>query len=192
MKASVFNTPIIRSICRGLSIAGLYLSGWKVIPPPDIKPPYVVIGAPHTSNWDFILMLAAVFLTKMDVKWMGKNSLFPPILGAISRWFGGIPIDRNQRLNVVAQMVKEFSSNPSLCLIIAPEGTRKKVSQWKSGFYHIAYQAGVPIMLGVIDAEAKEVRFGGFFTPSGSYEEDFPLILKHYEKSRGIVAKNGL
>src|SRR6056300_527869 len=114
MKASVFNTPIIKSLCRGLSILGLYLSGWKVVPPPDIKPPYVVIGAPHTSNWDFLLMLAAVFLTKMDVKWMGKKSLFPPILGSISRWFGGIPIDRNQSLNVVAQMVNEFNANQSL------------------------------------------------------------------------------
>jgi 1-acyl-sn-glycerol-3-phosphate acyltransferase len=192
MKASVFNTPIIKSLCRGFSILGLYLSGWKVIPPPDIKPPYVVIGAPHTSNWDFLLMLAAVFLTKMDVKWMGKNSLFPPILGGISRWFGGIPIDRGKSFNVVGQMVNEFKANQSLSLIIAPEGTRKKVSQWKSGFYHIAYQAKVPIMLGVIDAEAKEVRFAGFFTPSGNYEKDFPLILKHYADSKGIVPKNGL
>lgn len=192
MKASVFNTPIIKSLCRGLSILGLYLSGWKVIPPPDIKPPYVVIGAPHTSNWDFLLMLAAVFLTKMDVKWMGKNSLFPPVLGGISRWFGGIPIDRNKSFNVVGQMVNEFKANQSLSLIIAPEGTRKKVSQWKSGFYHIAHKAGVPIMLGVIDAEAKEVRFAGFFTPSGDYEKDFPLILKQYADSKGIVPKNGL
>ena len=89
-------------------------------------------------------------------------------------------------------MVNEFKKNHSLSLIIAPEGTRKKVSQWKSGFYHIAHQAGVPIMLGIIDAKAKEVRFGGFFTPSGDYEKDFPLILEHYEKSKGIVAQNGL
>ena len=89
-------------------------------------------------------------------------------------------------------MVNEFKANQSLSLIIAPEGTRKKVSQWKSGFYHIAHQAEVPIMLGVIDAEAKEVRFAGFFTPSGNYEKDFPLILKHYADSKGIVPKNGL
>ncbi len=114
------------------------------------------------------------------------------MLGSISRWFGGIPIDRDQRLNVVAQMVNEFKANHSLSLIIAPEGTRKKVTQWKSGFYHIAHQAKVPIMLGIIDAETKEVRFGGLFTPCGDYEKDFPLILEHYEKSKGIVANKAL
>lgn len=192
MKSSVFNTPIINSIFRSLARLGLYLSGWKVIPPPEIKPPYVVIGAPHTSNWDFILMLAAVFLTRMDVKWMGKNSLFLPIIGSILRWFGGIAIDRSQSHNVVQQMLAEFQSNPTLSLILAPEGTRKKVSKWKSGFYHIAHQAGVPIVLGVLDADAKEVRFAGFFHPSGDYEKDLPLILEHYKDSQGIVAKNGL
>ncbi|MBN4075137.1 MAG: glycerol acyltransferase [SAR86 cluster bacterium] len=192
MKSSVFNTPVINSIFRGLAKLGLSLSGWKVIPPPDIKPPFVVIGAPHTSNWDFLLMLAAVFLTRMDVKWMGKNSLFLPIFGGILRWFGGIPIDRSQSHSVVQQMVTEFQSSPSLSLIIAPEGTRKKVSQWKSGFYHIAHQAGVPIMLGVIDAEAKEVRFAGFFKASGNYEEDLPLILEHYHGTKGIIPKNSL
>ena len=192
MKSSVFNTPIINSIFRGLAKLGLSLSGWKVIPPSEIKPPYVVIGAPHTSNWDFVLMLAAVFLTRMDVKWMGKNSLFRPIIGSVLRWFGGIAIDRSQSHNVVQQMVAEFQSNPSLSLIIAPEGTRKKVSSWKSGFYHIAHQAGVPIILGVIDADAKEIRFAGFFKPSGNYEQDLPLIQEHYQDAKGIVPKNGL
>ncbi|MFL2840775.1 MAG: 1-acyl-sn-glycerol-3-phosphate acyltransferase [Pseudohongiellaceae bacterium] len=192
MKLSVFNTPIISSIFRGLSRFGLWLSGWKIIPPPEIKPPYLIIGAPHTSNWDFLLMLTAVFLTRMDVKWMGKNSLFPPILGTILRWFGGIPIDRSQSHNIVRQMVAKFQSDPSLTLIIAPEGTRKKVGQWKSGFYHIAYLSNVPIMLGVVDAEAKEVRFAGIIKPSGSYEQDLPLILGHYQNTKGIISKNSL
>ena len=190
MKSSVFNAPIISSIFRGLSKLGLWLSGWKVIPPSEIKPPYVVIGAPHTSNWDFLLMLATVFVARMDVKWMGKNNLFLPILGSILRWFGGISIDRNQSHNVVKQMVTEFQSSPSFNLIIAPEGTRKKVSQWKSGFYHIAHQAGVPIMLGVIDVEAKEVRFAGIFNPSGDFEKDLPLIQQYYRTGKGINSEN--
>jgi len=191
MKSSVFTTPLINAIFRALSGFGLWLSGWKVIPPADIKPPYVVIGAPHTSNWDFLLMLAAVFLTRMDVKWMGKNSLFKPVVGSILRWFGGIPIDRSQSHNVVKQMVSEFRAGEALNLIIAPEGTRKKVAQWKSGFYHIAHQAGVPIMLGVIDADAREVRFAGLFKPGGNYEEDLPLILEYYRNAKGINPENG-
>ena len=190
MKSSVFNTPIINSIFRGLSALGLFLSGWKVIPPSELKPPYVIIGAPHTSNWDLPLMLAAAFLTRMDVKWMGKNSLFRPIIGSILRWFGGIPIDRSQSHNVVKQMIAEFESKPSLSLIIAPEGTRKKVSHWKSGFYHIAHQAGVPIVLGVIDTQAKEVRFAGFFNPSGDIEKDLPLIQQYYQTGKGINSEN--
>lgn len=190
MKSSVFNTPVISSIFRGLAKIALWLSGWKIIPPPDIKPPYVVIGAPHTSNWDFFLMLAAVFVTKMDVKWMGKNSLFKPVAGSILRWFGGIPIDRSKSHNVVQQMVKEFEANPSLNLILAPEGTRKKVERWKSGFYHIAYKAGVPIILGVVDAKSKEVRFAGIFKPSGDLENDLPLIQKHYQTAKGIKPEN--
>ncbi|MDG2090168.1 MAG: lysophospholipid acyltransferase family protein [Gammaproteobacteria bacterium] len=191
MKSSVFNTPIINSIFRGLSKIGLWLSGWKVISPPEIKPPYVVIGAPHTSNWDFALMLATVSITRMDVKWMGKHSLFRPIIGSILRWFGGIAINRSKSHNVVNQMVKEFQDKPSLILALAPEGTRKKVGHWKSGFYHIAHKAGVPIVLGVIDAEAKEIRFAGIFNPSGDIEKDLPLIQKHYQTGKGINSENG-
>lgn len=191
MKRSVFNTPIISSVFRALFNFGLWVSGWKIITPSELKPPYVVIGAPHTSNWDFLLMLAAVFSTRMDVKWMGKNSLFKPVIGSILRWFGGISIDRSQSHNVVSQMVSAFEADESLSLIIAPEGTRKKVDQWKSGFYHIAHQAKVPIMLGVIDADAKEVRFAGLFEPGGDYEQDLPLILEHYRGAKGINPEKG-
>ncbi len=192
MKSSVFNTPIINSLCRGLALSGLKLSGWKVIPPVELKTPCVVIGAPHTSNWDFLLMLAGIFVTGIDAKWMGKHSLFKPLIASILRWFGGIPINRSKSHNVVEQMVANFQADNSICLVLAPEGTRKKVSAWKSGFYHIAHRAGVPIMLTVVDAAAREVKFAGYFTPSGDYEADLPLILEHYHDARGIIPEKGL
>tara|TARA_R110000824_G_scaffold336_6_gene2084 strand:- start:4536 stop:5114 length:579 start_codon:yes stop_codon:yes gene_type:complete len=190
MKISVFNTPILNALLRAMAIGGLRLSGWKITPPARLDPPYVVIGAPHTSNWDFLLMLAAIFISRMDVKWMGKNSLFPPVLGSVMRWLGGIPIDRDRSQDVVLQMAREFRENETLTLVIAPEGTRKKVSQWKSGFYYIAFKAKVPIMMTVIDAGLKEVRFAGTFMPTGNYQQDLPKILEHYSHARGIVPKN--
>lgn len=192
MKISVFNTPILNFLLRAVAIGGLKLSGWKIVPPENLNPPYVVIGAPHTSNWDFLLMLAAIFITRMDVKWMGKNSLFPPILGSVMRWLGGIAIDRNQSQDIVLQMAREFRANDALTLVIAPEGTRKKVSEWKSGFYYIAYKAKVPILMTVIDAGSKEVRFAGTFIPTGDYQADLPNILEHYTKAQGIIAENQL
>ena len=108
------------------------------------------------------------------------------------RWLGGIPIDRSKSAKVVDQMAEAFHHNNDLILAIAPEGTRTKVNQWRSGFYHIAHQAKVPIMLVVIDAERKEVRFAGYFSPTGSYEQDLPKILEPYKGIKGIVAKNSL
>ncbi len=186
MKSSVFNNPIVRTVLRALSLLGLKLSGWTVIPPPKLDPPYVVIGAPHTSNWDFLLMLAGTFYTRQDMKWMGKHTLFPPVLGILMKWLGGIPVNRSQGHNIVKQMIRAFDENPSLILIIAPEGTRKRVSTWKRGFYQIAYQAKVPIMITVIDSEQKMIRFAAIMQPSGDYSRDLALIMQHYEGIKEI------
>jgi 1-acyl-sn-glycerol-3-phosphate acyltransferase len=116
----------------------LKILGWRIEGKvPDIKK-FVIIAAPHTTNWDFPITLAITFVFKMKIYWMGKAAIFRWPFGAAGRWLGGIPIDRNQSQNVVGQSVHAFKEMDNLIMVIPPEGSRKKVSYWKTGFYHIA------------------------------------------------------
>src|SRR5690606_11303525 len=135
----------------------LWLAGWRVQPAARMEPPFVFIGAPHTSNWDFVLMLGAMLVLKLDVSWMGKHTRFRFPFGGLMRWLGGIPVDRSGPHNRVADVVAAFAANPKLIVCVPPEGTRKKVERWKTGFYRIAHGANVPIMMTVIDAENKSL-----------------------------------
>ena len=186
MKTSVFSTPLLTPAFKVLASLGLKLSGWKIVINEPLSPPYVIIAAPHSSNWDFLLMLATVFHLGMDIRWMGKHTLFPPFIAPISRWLGGIPINRNQAHNAVTQMVRKFDAEPNLAMLISPEGTRKNVPRWKTGFYHIARQAKVPIVMGAIDAERKEVRFLGTYIPTDNTENDLKRIQQYFNGFKGI------
>ncbi len=181
MARTVFDTPLVSSLCRALARAGLRLSGWQVVgAPPAGLQKYVLIGAPHTSNWDFVLMLAAVFDRQLSVRWMGKDALFRGPLGPLMRWLGGIAIDRSKANNLVSQMVGTYRQSPALVITIPPEGTRRKVERWKTGFYWIAHGAGVPIVLGYADFGRKVVGFGPVFEPTGDIEADLPAIQAFY------------
>ncbi|MFT3930523.1 MAG: lysophospholipid acyltransferase family protein [Spongiibacteraceae bacterium] len=166
----------------------LKLIGWRVVGALPTERKYVLIGAPHTSNWDFPLMLLAVLKIGMDVHWLGKSSLFPPVIGSIMRWLGGIAVDRSKNNNLVAQLVELYNQRDELVLIIPPEGTRSKVERWKSGFYHVAAGAGVPILLGFVDVSRKELGFGPLFYPSQDFDADLPKIQAFYADKRGIRA----
>src|SRR5690554_7610342 len=135
---TIFNTPIIAPLCRLISIVGLKLFGWRVVGDMPAKGKFVLIGAPHTSNWDFLIMLAALFYKKESAYWMGKDSLFIGPLGVVAKWLGGIPIDRSKNNNTVEQMVAVFNKEQVLNVVIPPEGTRGKAERWRTGFYHIA------------------------------------------------------
>ncbi len=185
---TLFRVPVLIHILKFIAIVLLKAIGWRVVGTMPSERKYVLIGAPHTSNWDFPLMLLAVLKIGMDVHWLGKRSLFPPLLGSIMRWLGGIAVDRSKNNNLVAQLVDLFNARDELVLIIPPEGTRSKVERWKSGFYHVAAGAGVPILLGFVDASKKEIGFGPLFYPSQSYEEDLPRIQAFYATKRGIRA----
>ncbi|HEY0928635.1 MAG TPA: lysophospholipid acyltransferase family protein [Gemmatimonas sp.] len=126
---------------------------------PDL-PQFVVIVAPHTSNWDFIIGLAAKWALGFGSSWWGKASLFRPPLGWFMRAIGGIPIDRRAKTNVVEQTIAEFRAHPQFVLTLAPEGTRKQVTAWKSGFWHVAQGAGVPICCVAFDWGRRVVRLG--------------------------------
>jgi 1-acyl-sn-glycerol-3-phosphate acyltransferase len=191
MRKTVFSTPIITPILRGLSLVGLKLLGWTARGEPLEHQRCVLIAAPHTSNWDFPLMLMIVLKLRLRIFWMGKHTLFPFPFGWLMRWLGGIPIDRKASHNVVNETVRQYRENDELIVLIPPEGTRAKVDRWKTGFYHIAKNAKVPILLGYVDAENKVAGFADFFTPTGDLEQDMLKIRQFYNEKTGIIIKNG-
>jgi 1-acyl-sn-glycerol-3-phosphate acyltransferase len=164
----------------------LTLFGWRVEGRMPDAPKCVLIVAPHTSNWDFPVMLALAVALRIKATWMGKHTLFRPPYGWIMRRLGGLPIDRTARNNVVEQAVEWFRTRDRLVLAILPEGTRKRTPYWKSGFYHIAKGANVPIVLGYADFERKVGGIGGVIMPSGDAEADMAMIRDFYI---GMVGK---
>jgi 1-acyl-sn-glycerol-3-phosphate acyltransferase len=171
-------------------IARLYFAiiGWKTYNgiPAHVKK-YVMIGAPHTSNWDFPITMAALLLMRVKVNYLAKKELFKFPLGIIMRYFGGIPVDRSKKTRMVDNMIDEFKLHDSLILLVPPEGTRGYVKEWKSGFYYVAMGAGVPIGLGFLDYEKKEAGIAKVFYPTGDYPKDLEEIKQFY---RGIAARH--
>jgi 1-acyl-sn-glycerol-3-phosphate acyltransferase len=141
----------------------------------------VMIAAPHTSNWDYLYTISVLYALEIPIKYLGKESLFKFPLGILVRKLGGIPVRREQKNNLVNEMAKLINdSTEQIQLIIPAEGTRSYSKEWKSGFYHIANTAGVPIILGFLDFGKKEVGFLDVFIPSGDYEKDLIKIQKNY------------
>jgi len=190
MRTTVFCTPIITPLLRWIAIVVLKVIGWKAVGKEIANPRFVLIGAPHTSNWDFPLMLLIVLKLRLQVFWMGKHTLFPFPVGWLMKWLGGIPINRAKSHNVVNETVRQYRENENLVVLVPPEGTRSKVTTWKSGFYHIANNAGVPILMGFVDAAKKEAGLADFFYPTGDVEADIQEIRKFYQDKKGIRAEN--
>jgi 1-acyl-sn-glycerol-3-phosphate acyltransferase len=190
MRSTVFSTPLITPLLRVIAIVILKLTGWKAVGEEIGNPRFVLIAAPHTSNWDFPLMLLVVLKLRLELYWMGKNSLFPFGFGWLMRWLGGISIDRAKSHNVVNETVRQYREHESLVILIPPEGTRSKVTTWKSGFYHIANNANVPIMMGYIDAATKEAGLADLFHPTGNLKQDIREIRAFYSKKIGLRAEN--
>jgi 1-acyl-sn-glycerol-3-phosphate acyltransferase len=182
---TIFDTPVIKTIIRWISILMLKISGWRTEGfLPDI-PKFVMIAAPHTSNWDLPIMLFVAFKLKGKIYWMGKDAMFKKPFSRLFKWLGGIPIDRSRSHNMVEQMIEKFNQWDRLILTIPPSGTRKRVSQWKTGFYHIAFGADVPIALGFLDYKRKVGGIGPVMTPSGEIEEDMGIIRAFYSTVTG-------
>jgi 1-acyl-sn-glycerol-3-phosphate acyltransferase len=176
LKNTIFTTPILSALLRAIANLILRLSGWHVDGKlPDI-PKYIIIGAPHTSNWDFVLFLGVIFHLKVNVNYMGKAELFRNPFGWFFYWCGGVPVDRKKSTGLVEQMVKVCEQSDKFILIIAPEGTRHFVTEWKRGFYHIAKTAGIPIVMAKVDGKQKTVRVGQIFQPTEDMEADIKTI----------------
>ncbi len=152
---------------------------------PDI-PKAVIIVAPHTSNWDFVIGAAAMLAMDLDARFFGKHTLFKGPLGVLMRYLGGIPVDRGTSgTGVVKDMVARFEAADQLILALAPEGTRKAVDQWKTGFHRIALAAGVPIVATALDWGRRQIRFREPFKPTDDAAADVAELQLFFADSRG-------
>lgn len=189
MQKTIFDTPILTPCLRFLSRNLLTLLGWQVEGRPEVPPRCVLIAAPHTSNWDLPYMLMVAFVLRMKIYWMGKREIFKPPFAGIMHWLGGIAVDRSKANNMVAATAAHFGLREQLMIAVPPEGTRGKVRQWKSGFYYIAAEAGVPIQLSYLDFGRRRTGLGPVVVPSGDYDSDLETIKEFYV---GMKGKNEL
>jgi len=164
----------------------LFLAGWSVVRNANIPKKCVMIAAPHTSNWDLVFMLALGYEAGIHISWLGKHSLFEiPLLGRLLTWLGGIPIRRHEHRNVVHQMADRFAETDRLILAVQPEGTRKRAAHWRSGFYHIALTAKVPLLMAFVDYAGKQGGFGPVLKPTGDMSKDLEPIRQFYSTKGG-------
>lgn len=149
------------------------------------RPKMVIIGAPHTSNWDALYGFAAFLAYGAKISWMAKHTLFKGFWGKLLIALGGVPIQRSKNHGLVDQMVSEFKTRSSLLLVVTPEGTRKRVEQWKTGFYVIAQKAHVPILMGFMDYSRKRLGFGPLLEPGGDVKADMRAFQDFYGSLKG-------
>ena len=180
MHYTIFNTPVVKSILLGVSLFFLRTLGWKEIGPLPEKAKYLIIVAPHTSNWDVFYGVILAFALKLDARFLAKKELFRWPFSPLVKWLGGLPIDRALSSNIVDRMIHEFEANKKFVLAIAPEGTRHKAIYWKSGFYNIAEGAHVPIQLAFIDYASKTGGAGPLIYPTGDIDRDMSAIRDFY------------
>ncbi|MFQ5569966.1 MAG: lysophospholipid acyltransferase family protein [Rhodothermales bacterium] len=172
-------------LSRGLGKTILRGLGWDFEGEIPNLSKMVVIAAPHTSNWDFVVAIATVLALGLQVHWIGKHTIFRPPFGWLMRWLGGTPVDRSKRHGLVAQVVALFVQHERFVFGVAPEGTRKRVDRWKTGFYHVAVGAQAPILPAYLDFPRKRVGVGPLVTPSGDLEADMQTIQTFYAQFTG-------
>lgn len=187
MHRTIFTTPVVRTVLRGLSIVFLKLTGWKIegsLPPEASK--CVLIAAPHTSNWDLPYTLMVGFVLRLNIYWMGKHSIFRPPFKNVMQWLGGIPVNREQSNNLVATSAQAIqNADGPVQLTVPPQGTRSKTVYWKTGFYYIALTAKVPIVMAYMDYSTKRAGLGPMFVPTGDIDKDMASIKAFYASFKG-------
>ena len=187
MHRTIFSTPIVNTLLRAFSVSFLKITGWKIegrLPAAASKS--VLIAAPHTSNWDLPYTLMVAFALRLNIYWMGKAEIFRPPFRGLMRWLGGIPVARETANNLVAASAAAITAADSpVQLIVPPEGTRSKRREWKTGFYHIAVTAQVPIVLAYMDYGKKISGLGEIFVPTGDVDADIAAIRAFYAPFKG-------
>jgi 1-acyl-sn-glycerol-3-phosphate acyltransferase len=187
MHRTIFTTPVVRPLLKGISLVYMKLTGWKVEGErPTASEKCVLIAAPHTSNWDLPFTLMTAFVLNLNLYWLGKASIFKAPFGGVMKWLGGIPVDRSQSTNLVAESARALSeADGAVHLTVPPEGTRSKVRYWKTGFYYIALGAKVPIVMAYMDYSQKRAGMGPTLMPSGDIEKDMVVIKAFYAQFKG-------
>lgn len=169
-------SPLLQAVGR----AGLRLARWRIVGTLPHLRKFVIIVAPHTSNLDFLVGVLAMFALDLEVHWLGKDSLFSTPAGSILRRLGGRPVRRDLREGIVAEIAATIRAEPGFLLALAPEGTRRRVSAWRTGYYHIAVAAGVPIVPVWLDWGRREVGIGAPMIASGALERDVSALQALY------------
>lgn len=184
---TIHDSPVGKTLMRWLARIVFRSMGWKPAGKRPCIPKYVIIAAPHTSNWDFLYTLCLAFILEIKPFIMMKGDWFRWPMGPFLRWFGAIPIDRSKSTDVVARSIQAFREHPQMVLVVPPSGSRRKVMYWKTGFYHIAKGANVPIVLGYLDYRRKVGGIGPVVHLTGDMEGDMKIIQGFYA---GITAKH--
>jgi 1-acyl-sn-glycerol-3-phosphate acyltransferase len=187
MHRTIFDTPVVHHVLRALSLGFLKLAGWKILGKlPLGAEKSVLIAAPHTSNWDLPYTLMVAFSLRLTIYWMGKEQIFRFPFRGLMMWLGGIPVQREKSNNLVAASVEAIkAASGPLQLVVPPEGTRSKTRYWKTGFYHIAVGAQVPIVMAYMDYEKKISGLGPVFEPTGDLDADMAQIKAFYANFKG-------
>jgi len=184
---TIFTTPLLSPLLKRFSKWILRRAGWTLSGEmPSNTPKSVIIAAPHTSNWDLPYTLLAAFALELNIHWMGKIQIFRFPFKGLMRWLGGIAVDRSKSNNMVSASADVLrQALGELHLVIPPEGTRSQSRQWKTGFYYIALEAQVPIVLGFLDFGSKTAGLGPAFVPTGDFNADMVSIKNFYVPFRG-------
>lgn len=155
---------------------------------PNLKK-MVIIGAPHTTNWDFVIGMSALMALGVRVHWIGKDTIFKWPVKYVWHWLGGEPVDRFHAHGVVEQIIQKFSAHDQFILGLSPEGTRRDIPKWRSGFYHVSVGAGVPILLVAFDFPSKTLRIGELFYPTSNPDSDMLQLTGYFKNFRGKFVK---
>lgn len=176
-------------VTRALGRAALAALRWRVEGELPNLPKFVIIAAPHTSNWDFVIGIAAKLALGLGVLWLGKDSLFSFPFGSVMRALGGRAVDRVTSNDVVVSIVREFEVRERLVIALAPEGTRKSVRRWRTGFYHIAHGARVPIVTVALNSDARALQLGAPFFTTGDVDSDVRELQNRFAAVQGVKTK---
>lgn len=163
----------------------LWCTRWNIEGDPPTTPKYVLIAAPHTTNWDLLYLLALSYATGVHISWLGKDTLFRGPVGILLRRLGGVPVVRDRRSGLVESLAVEFAAADQLVVVVPPEGTRGRTDHWRTGFYRIACAADVPIVCGYLDYARRTGGFGPVIEPTGDIAVDLPLFQAFYADKQG-------
>lgn len=191
MRYTLFTTPILSPILRVISRVILKIIRWRVVGSiPTDQRKYVLIVAPHTSNWDFVLFVLAVSVLRLKPSVLIKSTLFVGPLGWFLRYCGGIPVNRSQASSLVSYIASIYQENEDFVLIVTPEGTRSPNANWKRGFHHVATAAQVAIVIVYVDSVIKTIGVEGMMEPSDDVDGDLVKLKKFFDTKSGLKPKN--